>query len=140
MQNIPTDVSSGSTDSFIACQTSHGELRGTLIKLSRFGVMFEVYNPSSVLQLSQVLDDFRIIVHERTIYSGQATVRNLMNTGQVVICEVTLTEGSWRDLQFNPAVVQNGALKDRFGEFLHEWQKVYKVLPEYKMIIADIQV
>ena len=57
--------------------TSQGaEVHATLIRLTRFAAVFEVYNPALVLRTSEVLDNFKIIVRDRTIYSGRAVVRS----------------------------------------------------------------
>ena len=40
-------------DTFIICRNSQGtEFRATLLRLTRYTVVFEVYNPYSILQLS----------------------------------------------------------------------------------------
>src|SRR5581483_9834572 len=88
---------------------------------------------------SEVLNEFRIVVQDRTIYSGRATVRSAVNTGQMVVCEATLSESSWQDLSFSPAIARNGHVPHLLQSFLQEWQKLYKIIPEYKVIIADMQ-
>src|SRR6185369_11192936 len=125
-------------DTLVTGQTSRGaEVHGTLIRLTRLSIVFELYGPY-ILQLSEVLSEFRIVVNSQTIYSGHATVRNLMNTGQVLICEATLEEHSWRDVRFDPIPMTNGTAQSVFNNFFQEWQKLYRVLPEYKTLIADI--
>jgi extracellular factor (EF) 3-hydroxypalmitic acid methyl ester biosynthesis protein len=126
-------------DSLVICRASGVEVRGTLIKLTRFAVVFEIDGPYNILRLSEVLEDFRIIFHEHTIYSGRATVYNLMSIGQPVICAANLNENSWTGIEFNLAAECKGELQEKFSEFFHEWQQVYGVLPEYKLVIADIQ-
>src|ERR1017187_6678201 len=140
MEKITTNGNGELKESLVICQTSLGaEVRGTLIKLTRFMVVFEIYNPTNVLRTSEVLSDFRIIVNDHTIYSGNATVRHLMNMGQMLVCEVGLNENSWMDVEFSPQMVQNGVWHAKFNEFLREWQKLYKILPEFKIIVADMQ-
>jgi extracellular factor (EF) 3-hydroxypalmitic acid methyl ester biosynthesis protein len=56
-----------------------------------------------------------------------------------VVCEASLEEASWRDVEFNPAMSGNGHLRAEFAGFLKEWQKLYRVADEYKLIIADMQ-
>ena len=52
-------------DSMIVCRTSQGyEVRATPLRITRHVVAFEVYNPYSILQLSEVLKEFRIIVND----------------------------------------------------------------------------
>ena len=85
-------------DTFILCRNSQGtEFRATLLRLTRYSVVFEVYNPYSILQLSEVLNDFRMIMNDRMVYSGRAVVSNLVNTGILLVCECTLDE-NWLDV------------------------------------------
>ncbi len=128
------------TESFVSFQSTQGlEMQGTPLKLSRYQVVFETYLASCVLRLSEVLSDFKIVVNNRTVYSGRAVISNLVNTGAVLVCEVKLDEGAWQDAaaflpQMNGATLQAG-----FQEFLAQWHRVYRILPAYKATIADMQ-
>ncbi|MCW5551109.1 MAG: class I SAM-dependent methyltransferase [Verrucomicrobiae bacterium] len=127
-------------DSSVTGQTSQGmDFRAPLLRLTRHLAVFEIYNPELVLRASEVFKDFQIVFQNRTVYAGRAVIRNLLNAGLGTVCEVTLHEGAWKDLAFSPEMVANGALRKQFGDFLEEWQKLYRVLPEYKVIIADMQ-
>jgi extracellular factor (EF) 3-hydroxypalmitic acid methyl ester biosynthesis protein len=126
-------------DTFITCRNSQGmEFRATLLRLTRYMVVFEVYNPYSIVQLSEVLTDFRIIMNDRMVYSGRAVVRNLLNTGILLVCETTL-EDSWLDIDVFPAARPSNWLEIEYSEFLKEWEKVRQVQPEFKVVVADIQ-
>jgi len=49
------------TDSLVTFRNSQGaHARGTLMDLTRHAVVFEVYNPYSIVQLSEVLQELRI--------------------------------------------------------------------------------
>jgi extracellular factor (EF) 3-hydroxypalmitic acid methyl ester biosynthesis protein len=85
-------------DSFIVCRNSQGaQVRATALRMDRHIVVFEVYNPYSIIQLSEVLSEFKIIMNEQVIYSGRAVVSNLVNTGNMVLCEAVLDE-AWLDV------------------------------------------
>jgi extracellular factor (EF) 3-hydroxypalmitic acid methyl ester biosynthesis protein len=121
-------------------QTSQGvEVRGTLARLGRHAVVFEIYNPSVILQVSEVLPDFRVIMGERTLFSGRAVVRSQVDTGVSTLCEVSLDELGWNDVQLERERIVAGGLAARFSAFLAEWWKLYRVRPEYKLVIADMQ-
>ena len=48
-------------DSVVTGQNSQGvEVRGSLLRVTRYLAVFEVYNPSLVLRASEVLGDFKI--------------------------------------------------------------------------------
>jgi hypothetical protein len=71
MDNKISFQGGGDKDSLIVCRNSQGlEVRATPLRMTRHLVVFEVYNPYSILQLSEVLNEFQIIVNERLIYSG----------------------------------------------------------------------
>ncbi len=125
--------------SIIICRNSQGaEVRGTVHRLSRHLAVFEVYNPYSILQLSEVLTDFRVSVNDRMLYSGRAVITNLVNTGIMLILEVSLDDECWIDVDiFNPVQHQE-KLVSEFIEFLQQTERTYKVLPEFKVVVADM--
>lgn len=126
-------------DSLAVCQTPQGvEIHAGVRRLTRHTAVIEVYTPSVVLQLSEVLNDFRILVGGRTIYVGRGTVRGLINTGITTVCEVTLDE-SIGDYRLTPPSVSPGGLGDSFQKLLREWQSSYRIDPEYKAVVIDLQ-
>jgi len=134
-----TDNTSATNDGVVAFQTSQGmEVRGGLLRLDRFQAVFELYSQGGILQNTEVLSEFKIIFNDRLAYSGRAVIKGLMNTGLVVVCEAAL-EDSWLDVDFALAAKEKGALRTQFNEFFQKWQHTYKILPEYKIVIADMQ-
>jgi extracellular factor (EF) 3-hydroxypalmitic acid methyl ester biosynthesis protein len=126
-------------DTFILCRNSQGtEFRATLLRLTRYTVVFEVYNPYSILQLSEVLNDFRMIMNDRMVYSGRAVVSNLVNTGILLVCECTLDE-NWLDVDIFTSIHQKDKLQNEFTEFLNEWEKIHHITDKLKVVIADMQ-
>src|SRR5438477_9407850 len=82
-----------SAESLVMCQNGQGvALHATLLKLSRFQAIFEIYSPPGVLRLSEALSDFKILVQGRVVYSGRAVVSNLIHMASVVVCEAELDE------------------------------------------------
>ncbi len=88
--------------------------------------------------MSEVLADLKIVINGQLVYAGRAVVSNLLNTGPVVVCEATLDD-AWRDVDFSACGTEGAKLSGEFNRFLQSWQKSYRVLPEYKLIIADMQ-
>ncbi len=126
-------------DTFIICRNSQGtEFRATLLRLTRYTVVFEVYNPYSILQLSEVLTDFKIIMNDRMVYSGRAVVSNLVNTGILLVCECTLEDG-WLDVDIFTSIHQKDKLQGEFAEFLREWDKIHQISDKLKVVVADMQ-
>ncbi len=136
---LPINVSGGERLSLIICRNSQGaEVRGTLHRLTRYLAVFEVYNPYSIVQLSEVLNDFRILMNERVVYSGRAVIANLVNTGIMLICEASLSEDGWIDIDILAPKQNKDRLLTDFAEFLQETEKNYRVMPDFKLLVADL--
>ena len=124
--------------SFVICHTSSGlEVQGTLLRFTRYLAVFEIYNPAVALRMSEVLTDFKMVLNDCAIYSGRAVVSNLINAGEILVCEATLDE-HWVNLQ---PVSWSGVGQSpvEFEDFLQQWQRTYTVLPEFKVVVADMQ-
>jgi len=131
---------SGVKESLVTFQTAEGlEVDGVPTRVTRHTVVFELYNPSVVPRLSEVMSEFKIVLQDRTIYSGRSVVRNVVDVGSTAVCEVTLNEAYWMEVEAGLNTAQNGQLVREFNTFLNEWQKLYRVLPEFKVVIADMQ-
>ena len=123
----------------VACKNSQGQqIAANVLRLRRYSATFEVYNPFSLLQLSEVMHGFQIRLDDRVVYSGDAIVSNLVNTGILLICEVTLSD-AWLDIDFLSDREGTLPLDRQFSSFLNEWKIANQVDPEFKMITADLQ-
>ncbi|HVM46910.1 MAG TPA: class I SAM-dependent methyltransferase [Candidatus Acidoferrum sp.] len=100
-------------------------------------MVFEISPLDGGLRTSEVLKDFSILCDDRKLYSGRAVITSFVNTGLATVCEASL-EDSWD----NPEAMWPAGeveLRNEFGAFIQEWQKLYRVLPEFKATIADFQ-
>ena len=126
-------------ESFLVCRNSQGvQIRATILRLTRYIVAFEVYNPYSILQTSEVLSGFQIFVNTHMVYDGRAVVRGLINTGIYLVAEVGLDDG-WLDVDLFPPVNQRERLLAEFYEFLNEWTGLQQVNQDFKIVISDLQ-
>jgi extracellular factor (EF) 3-hydroxypalmitic acid methyl ester biosynthesis protein len=126
-------------DSTVVFSNSHESLiQARLLHFSHRLAIFETQSPDVIVQTSEVLLDFRILVNSRPIYSGRAIVTSSVTTGPTVICQASL-EDAWLDLEAFKLVLKPKQLRAGFDGFINSWQKVYQILPEYKIVIADIQ-
>lgn len=131
-------MENGIKDSLVSFQTSQGlDLRGSLLRLNRFQIAFELYNPQVVLRASEVLSDFRIVVADRTLYRGNALVAGLVNAGTTLVCEAKLEEGGFNLLSFTNGMESEAY--SSFDSFLGQWQRLYRVSSEFKIVVADMQ-
>ena len=130
---------SGVKDSLVVCQNSQSvEIRASPLQVTRHAISFEVYGAGVLLRSSEVLSEFRIVIHDRTVYSGRAVVRSLVSGGMTQVCEASLEDASWMDVEFSPATMSNGNLREEFAGFMAGWQQLYRVRPEYKAVIGDL--
>jgi extracellular factor (EF) 3-hydroxypalmitic acid methyl ester biosynthesis protein len=127
-------------ESRVTFRTSEGvELSGAPVRVARHLVVFELYNPIVPLRFSEAIEEFKIVLQSQTIYSGRAIVRNVVDAGTKVVCEATLREMDWTDLNLVLALQRDGEIAREFKVFLNDWQKLFKVSPEFKVVIADMQ-
>jgi extracellular factor (EF) 3-hydroxypalmitic acid methyl ester biosynthesis protein len=125
--------------SVVLCRTNQGiEISAGVLRLTRHLVVFEIINPVVVLQLSEVLGDFKILLDDRAVYSGRAVITSLVHTGTRLICEATLDEACL-DARALCVVTEPGQLRAGFEEFIRDWGKSYRILPEFKVLLADMQ-
>src|ERR1700722_4508232 len=124
---------------FVTCQTNQGlEIRGVLTRFTRHIVVFEVYAPFVVLRTSEVLSDFQIVFENRAVYTGKAVISNLVSTGAALVCEATLDD-AWVDGEILALATRQEDLQSGYKNFFDKWQSGYKIIPEYKLLVADIQ-
>jgi extracellular factor (EF) 3-hydroxypalmitic acid methyl ester biosynthesis protein len=125
-------------DAIVTGRTAQGgDIRATVMHVTRFMAVFELYNAGVVLHVSEVLAEFKIVVQNRVVYSGRAIVKNIVDTGLLLICEVNL-EDSWLDVDLWVSDRSGTKLQEEFKRFFEGWQNVYRVSPEYKALAADM--
>ena len=94
------------------------QAQGSLVRLSRQMVVFEVYNPYSIVQLSEVLSELRIQQGDRQTYQGRAVITSLLNTGLMLIVSASLVD-PWSDLKdLQPGPV----LRSYVHDFVADWE------------------
>jgi extracellular factor (EF) 3-hydroxypalmitic acid methyl ester biosynthesis protein len=125
-------------DSLVLCQNNAGqEVEARLLRITQFNAAFESYAPSGILRMSEVLNNFKIILGGQTVYSGRAVICSLIDAGESVTYEVTL-DNYWTNID-SPAKKGESQADPGFSDFIRQWQKTYKVLPEFKVVVADMR-
>ncbi len=121
----------------ITFKNSQGvQARGSLMKLSRTTLIFEVYNPYSIVQLSEILNELVIRRGEQVVYKGRAVISNLVNTGLMLIVSARLID-SWSDL----AGLQDDTelVREEVESFISEWRTTQSIRPEYQLSVSRIR-
>lgn len=124
-------------DPVITFRNSQGEaVRGTLTNLQRRSLVMEVYNPYSIVQVSEMLSELTVRSADKSIYKGKGVVVSLMNTGLMALVSVTLID-EWSDLNaVRGDLTQVGAESQRFVE---EWEARFAVGRDYQVVISEFR-
>jgi extracellular factor (EF) 3-hydroxypalmitic acid methyl ester biosynthesis protein len=126
-------------DAIVTCETSQQvEVHGRLLRLGRHELAFEVHGTAVVLQTSEVLTDFKVISRDQPIFTGQAVVTGLVQGAENLVCQVSL-DGVWSEFELAGLVQQPEKLEGNFAALIKSWSKFYRILPEFKIAVADIQ-
>ena len=110
--------------------------RGNLVKVSRSTLIFEVYNPYSIVQLSEVLHDLEIRGNDRVIYKGRAVVSGLVNTGLMLIVSATLLD-HWSELI--GLAGDSDSIRAEIDEFIEDWKHNQQIRPEYQLSVVRLR-
>ena len=103
--------------------------------ITRKTAVFEVYNPYSIVQLSEVLPRIEIIRGSRVVYKGRAVVSHILSTGLVFIISTTLVD-AWSDLSgLNPG----GELKAETERFVQDWNSSHQIDPQYQLATGTLR-
>lgn len=132
-------ITSVPTNNSIKFENSQGAaLSANILRMRRYTISFEIYNPYSSVQLSEVLKDFRIRLNGQLIYEGEAVVSSIVNTGVLLVCEATLGNG-WKEVDFLAGAVDGGGLVSQFDGFVDDWKRAHHVSADFKLNVADMQ-
>lgn len=124
-------------DPVVTFRNSQGEAaRGTLTSLQRRALVLEIYNPYSIVQVSEVLHDLVIRSGDRSIYKGKAVVVSLLNTGLMAVVSVTLID-EWNDL--GGIGHDAGTVSKAVGHFIEEWEERPQVGHAYQVVVNDMR-
>lgn len=128
---------SNSISDLITFSNSQGTpARGTLLRVSRTAVVFEVYNPYSIVQLSEVLQNLVIRRGDDPVYRGKAVVSSLVNTGLMLIVSATLVDG-WQD--FSLLIKSQSDISNAVGIFIGDWEKTKRIRPGYQIAVGELR-
>ena len=114
------------------------EVRGRLTRVTPHAITFEVCTPLAVLRSAEVLTDFKIVLDQRLVYSGKAVISGLVNAGSPLICEASLQD-EWLEEDLFTLTSRKDQLRSSYQAFLHQWHRAYRILPEFKLLVADMQ-
>lgn len=124
-------------DHVVTFRNSQGEsARGTLTSLQRRSLVMEIYNPYSIVQVSEVLSELTIRSGDRIIYKGKAVVVSLLNTGLMAVVSVALID-EWSDLNAIRGNVDQ--VRDEAARFVADWESRFKIRQSYQVTISEFR-
>ena len=124
-------------DPLVIFRNSAGEAaRGTIVNLQRKSLVMEVYNPYSIVQVSEVLSELTVRFGANVAYLGKAVVISLVNTGLTAIVSVTLID-EWHELD-NVAIVP-GAVGAEARAFVEDWTKRFQIRRDYQIVVNEMR-
>ena len=89
-----------------------------MTSVQRRALVMEIYNPYSIVQISEVLTALTVRSGDTSIYSGKAVVVSLGNTGLMAVVSVSLTD-EWSE--FNAIRGDLSRVKEESSRFVEEW-------------------
>ena len=128
----PLPSASAAAEIQIVFQNADGAtLRGTPLHFNRHTAVWELYQTDSAPRLSETLANFKIIFQERTVYAGRAVISNLLDAGGKIICDATLDEANWNNLDFS-SPPKDGLVANEFKNFSANGRSYTKFHPNSK--------
>lgn len=136
---MKTNGDSEEKRSTITFQSSHGTAyRAQPIRVTRYLAVFEIYLAGGGLRVSEVVQELKIVLDGRVVYSGKGTVKSLITTGMADVAEVSL-EDAWLDVELAEAAVRPGIYGTEYDRFIRGSDKLFRVAADYKILVADLQ-
>ncbi len=124
-------------DAVITFRNSQGEVvRGVLTNHQRRSLVMEIYNPYSIVQVSEVLNELTVRAGERPVYRGKAVVVSLLNTGLMAVVSVTLID-EWDELAVlghDPA-----SFSQQARAFVDEWNQRFQIGEAYQVAVSQLR-
>lgn len=124
-------------DPVVSFRNTQGEaVRGTIFNLQRNSLVMEIYNPYSIVQVSEVLNDVTVRMGAKNAYVGKAVVISSVNTGLTAIVSVTLID-EWREL--SDVVVVKGAVAKESSAFVAGWGERFRIRRDYQIVVNEMR-
>lgn len=124
-------------DPVVSFRNSQGEqVRGTIINLQRKSLVMEVYNPYSIVQVSEVLSELGVRIGTKNAYLGKAVVMSLVNTGLTAVVSLTLID-EWRELSDLPNEPRSVGREAEL--FVNDWDARFNIRRDYQIVVNEMR-
>ncbi len=123
--------------SFIFCSIQGVQVKGVVCRLQPNHVAFELCQPDLVLRSSEVIDEFKVHMADEVAYSGRAVVTNVINLGDLLLCEVKLDEPGIKTGQ-NASAAAPGQCRARYDRWFDGWQELERIPSDFKLAAVSL--
>lgn len=124
-------------DPVVSFRNSQGEqVRGTIINLQRKSLVMEIYNPYSIVQVSEVLSELSVRMGTKNAYLGKAVVMSLVNTGLTAVVSLTLID-EWRELSDLPN--EPKSVRREAELFINDWDARFNIRRDYQIAVNEMR-
>lgn len=121
----------------VSFRNSQGELvRGTITDLQRRSVVMEIYNPYSIVQVSEILSDLTVKAGVVDVYRGRAVVTSMVSTGLTAVVSVTLAD-EWRELSTLHGSPHS--FREEAQLFVTDWERRSRVHNGFQIAVNDMR-
>lgn len=111
-------------------------MRGTITNLQRRILVMEIYNPYSIVQVSEILNDLKVTAGTANVYHGRAVVTSMVSTGLTAVVSVALTD-EWRELSSLSA--GSGSFRHEAQNFIKDWDDRCKIVESYQFAVNELR-
>jgi extracellular factor (EF) 3-hydroxypalmitic acid methyl ester biosynthesis protein len=112
------------------------QVRGTIINLQRKSLVMEIYNPYSIVQVSEVLSDLTVRMGSKNAYLGKAVVVSLVNTGLTAVVSLALID-EWRELSVLPGEPKSVGREAEL--FISDWDARFNIRRDYQIVVNEMR-
>ena len=124
------------TDSGVTFRNAGGvQLRGTLVRMTKEAIVFEVYSPYAVVEREDHLPDLTVMRDGQSLYSGGAVVDSVLSTG-VMLIVTAIPLGTWAALAESDASAYGWA---DTGSLAWDWEDTQHLLPDLQIAVTSIR-
>jgi len=124
-------------DPVISFRNALGEAaRGTIINVQRKSLVMEIYNPYSIVQVSEVLSDVTVRIGTKSVYFGKAVVVSMVNTGLTAMVSMTLTD-EW--LELSGDMVTPAMIGSAVKQFVGDWVEREPIRGQYQIAVNQMR-
>jgi extracellular factor (EF) 3-hydroxypalmitic acid methyl ester biosynthesis protein len=113
-------------------------IEAQLERLTWHSAVVRIFDANASVRVSQVFSELVIEANGVAIYADKAVVVSVIDSGASSVCALKLSEAGFRSLNPSLETTALGVSPD-FQVFLKDWQKYYRILPEFKIVVTDMQ-